>query len=80
MPHRTKIIWEIAKGEEKLVIADLVSLSLNHDEWDDEKTLLVLLSIDKWYNRLTPKLKQIVDDQQTAKYNILIQEVDGLPI
>jgi hypothetical protein len=80
MTKRIELIWEVPEGKEKEIIADIISLSLNHDEWDDDTTMTVLLSIDKWYRILPFRIKKLVDERRLQNYEIIIQEVVGLPI
>lgn len=77
---RQNITWEVPQGSEKEIVADIISLCMNHEDWDDDKIMLITLSIDKWYRTLPLELKRIVDSGSMEKYEIIIQEVEGLPI
>ena len=75
-----QVVWEVSQGYENEIVADMISLCLNHEDWDEDKTMLVLLSIDKWYRKLPLELKNIVDAGTLKEYEVVIKEVAGLPI
>ena len=74
------IKWEVPMGAQKEILADLISICYNHDDWSEEKSMLITLSIDKWYRILPLELKRIVDSGSMENYDVIIEEVEGLPI
>lgn len=79
--HEKKILtWEVPIGTSKKIEKDVINLALNHPEWSENKILLVLLSIEKYYFMLPKKIQTIIDKKEFEDYDVLIQEIEGLPL